>query len=95
MINAGIKAMMVITMMSGDVYETKLPSLSECYAQKPIVVGQLDVKSAACLPHTDEPREDNMAKFKAFFEVFMQLIEQAEDRCHAWDGDWDSRNNCG
>ena len=54
-----LKAMMIITMVTGATYEVKLPSMEQCMAQRSPVESQNDVASAACIPRTDEitPRE--------------------------------------
>ena len=49
-----LKALMIITMVSGATYEVKLPSMEQCMAQKTPVESQNDVTSAACIPRTDD-----------------------------------------
>ena len=48
-----LKAMMIITMVSGATYEVKLPTMEQCMAQRSPVEGQSDVASTACIPRTD------------------------------------------
>ena len=46
-----LKAMMIITMVSGATYEVKLPTMEQCMAQRSPVEGQSDVASG--IPRTD------------------------------------------
>ena len=66
-----LKAMMIITMVSGATYEVKLPSMEQCMAQKAPVESQNDVASAACLPQTDDRMPAEI--FSQFMDVFMML----------------------
>ena len=47
-----LKAMMIITMVSGATYEVKLPTMEQCMAQRSPVEGQSD-GATACIPRTD------------------------------------------
>ena len=69
-----IKALMVITMVSGATYEAKLPTMEQCMSEKAPVISQSDVKSAACIPY----REDKMPTeiFERFFDFIMMMQEQ-------------------
>ena len=42
-----LKAMMIITMVSGATYEVKLPTMEQCMAQRSPVEGQSDVASTS------------------------------------------------
>ena len=42
-----LKAMMIITMVSGATYEVKLPTMEQCMAQRSPVEGQNDVASTS------------------------------------------------
>ena len=46
-----IKALMIITMVSGATYEVKLPSMEQCVAQKTLSESQNDVASTARVFH--------------------------------------------
>ena len=69
-----LKAMMIITMVSGATYEVKLPTMEQCMAQRSPVEGQSDVASTACIPRTDEnvPRE--------LFNQFWMLSYKCKNR---------------
>ena len=71
-----IKALMVITMVSGATYEVKLPTMEQCMSQRSPVESQNDVSSAACIPQTDEnmPRE----LFNQWLDVILQVQEQKQ-----------------
>ena len=74
-----IKALMVITMVSGAEYTAKLPSMDVCAEQKAVVMSQNDVKSAACLPRTNEMDEESFEKFRYIFGLFQEMIDSIED----------------
>ena len=52
-----LKAMMIITMVSGATYEVKLPSMEQCMAQKTPVESQNDVTSAGCMENYYPPEQ--------------------------------------
>ena len=66
-----LKAMMIITMVSGATYEVKLPSMEQCMAQRTPVESQNDVTSAACIPRTDDRMPAEI--FSQFMDTFMML----------------------
>ena len=66
-----LKAMMIITMVSGATYEVKLPSMEQCIAQRTPVESQHDVTSAACIPRTDDRMPAEI--FSQFMDTFMML----------------------
>ena len=66
-----LKALMIITMVSGATYEVKLPSMEQCMAQKTPVESQNDVTSAACIPRTDDRMPAEI--FSQFMDTFMML----------------------
>ena len=66
-----LKAMMIITMVSGVTYEVKLPSMEQCMAQRTPVESQNDVTSAACIPRTDDRMPAEI--FSQFMDTFMML----------------------
>ena len=66
-----LKAMMIITMVSGVTYEVKLPSMEQCMAQRTPVESQNDVASAACIPRTDDRMPAEI--FSQFMDTFMML----------------------
>ena len=63
-----IKALMVITMVTGATYEVKLPSMEQCLAERAPVESQNDVASTACIPRTEDkvPSELLSAAFPLF-----------------------------
>ena len=66
-----LKAMMIITMVSGATYEVKLPSMEQCMAQRTPVESQNDVTSAACIPRTDDRMPAEI--FSQFMDTFMMF----------------------
>jgi hypothetical protein len=70
-----IKALMIITMVSGTEYTAKLPSMDECLKEVTPVESQVDVKSAACIPRTDNIRLPKEL-FGRWLDVVLQLEEQ-------------------
>ena len=51
-----LKALMIITMVSGGEYTAKLPSMDQCLKEVTPVESQVDVKSASCIPRTEESK---------------------------------------
>ena len=66
-----LKAMMIITMVSGATYEVKLPSMEQCMAQRTPVESQNDVASAACIRRTDDRMPAEI--FSQFMDTLMML----------------------
>ena len=64
-----LKAMMIITMVSGATYEVKLPTMEQCMAQRSPVESQNDVASAACIPRTDDRMPAEI--FSQFMDTFI------------------------
>ena len=84
-----LKALMVITMVTGATYEVKLPTMEQCMAESVPVKSQNDVASVACLPRTDDPSVRLPAEiFSQFMDLFMMLEEQrqwgCEERCNSF-----------
>lgn len=73
-----IKALMIITMVSGTEYTAQLPSMDVCMKEKAAVISQNDVKSAACIPSAEQT--NSMDKFKEMMNVFRNLIDDMEQR---------------
>jgi len=71
-----IKALMVITMVSGATYEVKLPTMEKCIAEKAPVTLQNDVKSAACIPRAEEKVPTEL--LSQFMDMFFMLEEQRQ-----------------
>ena len=71
-----IKALIVITLVSGAEYTAKLPTMEQCMKETVRVEKQNDVKSASCIPRT----EDRVAAdiFSQFMDMFMMLSAQKE-----------------
>ena len=82
-----IKALMVITMVSGSEYTAKLPSMEECLKQAKPVVEQNDVESAACIPRSEQ--SNSFDKMKVMMNMFKQLVRDLEadqdKKCGPWD----------
>lgn len=97
-----IKALMVITMVSGTTYEVKLPSMQTCQAERTPVEVQADVASTACIPFTEE--SNSFDKMKVMMNLFKEMVDDLEARqkkCGSWDqserdGDhWSAAQKCG
>ena len=71
-----IKALMVITMVSGATYEVKLPSMEQCLAERTPVEWQSDVASTACIPRTEEKLPTEV--LSQFMDMFFMLEEQRQ-----------------
>ena len=69
-----LKALMVITMVSGATYEVKLPSMEQCMKERTPVESQADVESTVCIPRTEDKVPSEM--FSQFMDMFMMLSEQ-------------------
>ena len=71
-----IKALMVITMVTGTTYEVKLPSMEQCMAERTPVEVQGDVASTACIPRTEEKMPTEV--LSQFMDMFFMLEEQRQ-----------------
>ena len=71
-----IKALMVITMVSGATYEVNLPSMEQCMAERTPVEVQGDVASTACVPRTEEKVPSEL--LSQFMDMFMMMEEQRQ-----------------
>ena len=81
-----IKALMVITMVSGTTYEVKLPSMQSCQAERTPVEVQADVASTACIPFTED--SNSFDKIKVMMNLFREMVDDLEARqkkCGSWD----------
>tara|TARA_B100002019_G_C21007550_1_gene468355 strand:- start:268 stop:534 length:267 start_codon:yes stop_codon:yes gene_type:complete len=71
-----IKALMVITMVTGTTYEVKLPSMEQCMAERAPVEVQGDVESTACIPRTENEMSTEL--FNRWLDVILQVQEQKQ-----------------
>jgi len=71
-----IKALMIITMVSGATYEVDLPSMEQCMAERTPVEVQGDVASTACIPRTEDMLPSEI--ISQFMDTFMMMEEQKE-----------------
>ena len=69
-----LKAMMIITMVSGATYEVKLPTMEQCMSQRSPVESQNDVASTACIPRTEDRAPSEL--LPQFMDMFFMLEEQ-------------------
>jgi hypothetical protein len=84
-----IKALMVITMVSGTTYEVKLPSMQVCMAERTPVEVQADVASTACIPRTDNSDVPKQL-FGRWLDVVLQLEKQKGwNECEFYDTNQD------
>ena len=74
-----IKALMVITMVSGGEYTAKLPNMEQCMKEIAPVESQRDVKSAACIPRTEDRLPTEV--FSHIMDLFFALEEQRQWPC--------------
>ena len=76
-----IKALMVITMVTGATYEVKLPTMEQCLAERAPVESQNDVASTACIPRTEDRVPSEL--LSQFMDMFFMLEEQRkfDDPC--------------
>ena len=76
-----IKALMVITMVTGATYEVKLPSMEQCMAERAPVESQNDVASTACIPRTENRVPSEL--LSQIMDMFFMLEEQRKfgDSC--------------
>ena len=76
-----IKALMVITMVTGATYEVKLPTMEQCLAERAPVESQNDVASTACIPRTESRVPSEL--LSQFMDMFFMLEEQRkfDDPC--------------
>mgnify|MGYP003125898826 FL=1 len=72
-----IKALMVITMVSGADYTAKMDSMEVCLEQVKPVVTQAGVESVTCVPRTDRNIQNDM-KMTKFFELFRDMVKEAQ-----------------
>jgi len=73
-----IKALMIITMVSGAEYTAQLPSMDVCMKEKAVVLSQNDVSSAACIPSAEQTT--SMDKFKEMMNMFQNLVDDMQQR---------------
>ena len=78
-----IKALMVITMVTGATYEVKLPSMEQCMAERAPVESQNDVASTACIPRTENRVPSEL--LSQFMDMFFMLEEQRQWPCDQQD----------
>ena len=69
-----LKALMVITMVSGATYEVKLPSMEQCMKERTPVEVRADVESTVCIPRTEDKVPSEL--ISQFMDMFMMLSEQ-------------------
>ena len=77
-----LKALMIITMVSGAEYTVKLPTMEQCMRETVPVKSQNDVVGVACVPRTDEPSVQLPTEiFAQFIDMFMMMEEQRKWDC--------------
>ena len=64
-------------MVSGTEYTAKLPSMDQCLQETAPVESQVDVKSASCIPRTEESKIQTDL-FGRWLDVVLMLEEQKE-----------------
>ena len=87
-----IKALMIIGMVSGEVYEVKLPDMTTCFAEKVTILDQVNVDSVSCIPRTDDVDPEQWRKFFGMFQGMVgemqRMKRNRECEQHLW-------NDCG
>ncbi len=69
-----IKALMIITMVSGGEYTANLPTMEQCMKEITPVESQKDVRSASCIPRTEDRVPTEI--LAQFMDTFMMLNER-------------------
>ena len=77
-----LKALMIITMVSGAEYNVKLPTMEQCMKETVPVKSQNDVASVTCVPRTDELSVQLPTEvLTQFMDLFMMMEEQRKWDC--------------
>jgi len=70
-----IKALLVVTLMSGAEYEVNMPDMDTCMKNANLVEGQRSAAARAiCIP-----RADKSAKVKDMFIMFGDMVERLQE----------------
>ena len=69
-----IKALMVVTLMSGAEYSVNMPSMESCLKNAKLVTDQSEMIDVICIP-----RADKSAKMKDMFSMFGDLVERMQE----------------
>ena len=69
-----IKALMVVTLMSGAEYSVNMPSMESCLKNAKLVTDQSEMVDVICIP-----RADKSAKMKDMFTMFGDLVERMQE----------------
>jgi len=69
-----IKALLVVTLMSGAEYAVKMPDMNTCMENANLVEGQGRGAEAICIP-----RADTSAKVKDMFTMFGDMVERLQE----------------
>jgi hypothetical protein len=69
-----IKALMVVTFMSGAEYAVDMPSMNSCLENAKVVMEQSEMVEAICIP-----RADTSAKMKDMFTMFGDMVERLQE----------------
>ena len=69
-----IKALLVVTLMSGAEYAVNMPDMNTCMENANLVEGQGRGAEAICIP-----RADKSAKVKDMFTMFGDLVERLQE----------------
>jgi len=69
-----IKALLVVTLMSGAEYAVNMPDMNTCMENANLVVGQGRGAEAICIP-----RSDTSAKVKDMFTMFGDMVERLQE----------------
>ena len=68
-----IKALLVVTFMSGAEYAVDMPSMNSCLENAKVVMEQSEMVEAICIP-----RADKSAKIKDIFSMFGDMVERIQ-----------------
>ena len=76
-----IKALLVVTLMSGAEYAVNMPDMNTCMKNANLVEGQGRGAEAICIPRADIciPRADTSAKVKDMFTMFGDMVERMQE----------------
>ena len=69
-----VKALMVVTLISGAEYALDMPSMKSCLENAKIVTEQSEMVEAICIPQADKS-----SKVKEMFTMFGDMVERFQE----------------
>ena len=68
-----IKALMVVTLISGTEYAVDMPNMDSCMENAKVVMEQSEMVEAICIPQADKS-----SKVKEMFTIFGDMVERLQ-----------------